>query len=277
MLNNNTLILLSLMLLTSCTSVIDRTIPLSDEFQTSADLIVVKTPLWRFPDSVYDIKVGEYQTVKADTSFRTTHKELVDTSWGLGLLTYLLDDELFYLSEEYKIEAYQRFSFSLQQAEQDVSSANCEIFSQNSAKEQHIEKASSSYQPSTKEHRLKTFLICGITIKGQNWQLTLNSNAQNNTTVTLKNETDLFKVESLSNIITLTQGENGIEKTSSPPWLPDSSGLEFYRGDLQVAAYSFVGDPKIWVRNDIPLSDKEVLFTASYSLTLFNWLDSKWR
>ena len=58
---------------------------------------------------------------------------------------------------------------------------------------------------------------------------------------------------------------------------PLKSGLEIYKEQQQVAAISFVNPEKIWLQKDISSKEKELLLTASYSLTLLNWLDSNWR
>ncbi|WP_434951733.1 hypothetical protein ACRWQL_19570 [Shewanella sp. HL-SH4] len=273
-------IALSLPLLTSCVSTIDQTIPLSNEFQTSSTVIILDNPSFRIPDSVYNNDLGIYSVVNAETSWKSSQKNLVDRKKDISFINYILfDDALSFISAEYEVDDTQRFSFTLQQNDENVSTSKCEIFSQSLTKETEANDIEFSGPSSHSSHntRLKTYLVCAITHNQKLWQLTLKSYQNQTTIVQVKSDDRSYQVEDISQNVSLVKKGDIIEQRHSAPWRSLSSGLEFFDNKEQVGALSFVGKPKIWLKNDLPDQTKQLLVSINYSLTMFNWLDSDWR
>jgi hypothetical protein len=273
-------IALSLPLLTSCVQTIDQTIPLSNEFQTSSTVIILDNPSFRIPDSVYNNDLGIYSVVNAETSWKSSQKNLVDRKKDISFINYILfHDALSFISAEYEVDDTQRFSFTLQQNNENVSTSKCEIFSQSLTKETEANdiEFSSPSSHSSQNTRLKTYLVCAITHNQKLWQLTLKSYQNQTTIVQVKSDDRSYQVEDISQNVSLVKKGDIIEQRHSAPWRSLSSGLEFFDNKEQVGALSFVGKPKIWLKNDLPDQTKQLLVSINYSLTMFNWLDSDWR
>jgi hypothetical protein len=266
--------------LTSCTSAVDQTIPLSNEFEVNSRVITLESPSWRIPDSVYNKNLGTYHIESSKTSWRSTDRTLVNRKKDISFINYILfDDALSFITEEFEVEETQMFSFNLAKDDLLISTSKCEIFSHSLAKETVAKDIEYSSKSSNSHHsaRVKTYLICAITHNKKLWELTLTSYSENNIKVQLKSEGLFYDIRGVSKIINLVKDGNLIEKRNSPPWLSLKSGLEFFQHKKQIAALSFVGKPKIWLREDLPTESKELLLSVNYSLTMFNWLDSNWR
>jgi len=266
--------------LTSCASTVDQTIPLSNDFEVSSKVITLENPSWRIPDSIYNINLDTYHTESSKTSWRSADRTLVNRKKDISFINYILfDDALSFITEEFEVEETQIFSFNLAKDDLLISTSKCEIFSQSLAKDTVAADIEYSNKSSNSHHsiRVKTYLVCAITHNNKLWELTLTSNNEENIKIKLKSESLFYEIKGVSKIINLVKDNNVIEKRNSPPWRSLKSGLEFFQYKEQVAALSFVGKPKIWLRDDLSTESKELLLSVNYSLTMFNWLDSSWR
>ena len=266
-------------LLTACVSTIDTTIPLSSQFEQNSALISLETPTWRIPDSVFNKSLGEHTIKNAYTSWQTADSKLVDQQRNSSFIDYLLlGDNLSLLVKEYEVNSNQRFSFDLTRDGVTAASSKCELFAlfmnKVTTTGRWSERGSSS--TSNTGDRLKTFLVCDVSHNGQHWQLTFNAAKGEKTKVELKTNNQSYRIEAISQSISLVKGSGGIEQRPMPSWVSHNSGLAFYSGTEQLAAFSFVGKAKIWLKSDLPTQTKELLLAVNYSLTLFNWLDSEW-
>jgi hypothetical protein len=266
--------------LTSCATTVDQTIPLSNEFEVSSKVITLENPSWRIPDSIYNINLDTYHTESSKTSWRSADRTLVNRKKDISFINYILfDDALSFITEEFEVEETQIFSFNLAKDDLLISTSKCEIFSHSLAKDTVAADIEYSNKSSNSHHsnRVKTYLVCAIKHNNKLWELTLISNSEKNIKVQLKSESLFYDIKGVSKIINLVKDNNVIEKRNSPPWRSLKSGLEFFQYKEQVAALSFVGKPKIWLRDDLSTESKELLLSVNYSLTMFNWLDSSWR
>lgn len=266
--------------LTSCATTVDQTIPLSNEFEVSSKIITLENPSWRIPDSIYNINLDTYHTESSKTSWRSADRTLVNRKKDISFINYILfDDALSFITEEFEVEETQIFSFNLAKDDLLISTSKCEIFSHSLAKDTVAADIEYSNKSSNSHHsnRVKTYLVCAIKHNNKLWELTLISNSEKNIKVQLKSESLFYDIKGVSKIINLVKDNNVIEKRNSPPWRSLKSGLEFFQYKEQVAALSFVGKPKIWLRDDLSTESKELLLSVNYSLTMFNWLDSSWR
>lgn len=273
-------IIVILSVLTSCASTIDQTIPLSNEFEVSSKVITLENPNWKIPDTIYNKNLEQYATENSKTSWRNSDKTLVDRKKDSSFINYILfEDALSFITEEFEVDDTQIFSFDLVKEDSLISTSKCEIFSQSLAKESIAKDIENSKRSSNSSHstRLKTYLVCAITHNNKLWELTLTSYSKNKFKVQLKSNDLFYEVKGVSKVISLVKDGNIVERRNSPPWLSLKSGLEYYQNTKQVAALSFVGKPKIWLREGLSSESKELLLSVNYSLIMFNWLDSHWR
>ncbi|GAA0820902.1 hypothetical protein GCM10009111_27090 [Colwellia asteriadis] len=269
-----------LSVLTSCASTVDQTIPLSNEFEVNSKVITLENPNWKTPDTIYDKNLDQYSTENSKTSWRNSDRTLVDRKKDSSFINYILfDDALSFITEEFEVDDTQIFSFNLVKGDSLISTSKCEIFSQSLAKETVAKDNENSKGSSNSSYgtRLKTYLICAITHNNKLWELTLTSYSKNKLKVQLKSDDLFYEVKDVSKVISLVKDGDIVERRNSPPWLSLKSGLEYYQNTKQVAALSFVGKPKIWLRGDLSSESKELLLSVNYSLIMFNWLDSNWR
>lgn len=258
----------------------DQTIPLSKEFESSSSVITLENPSWRVPDSIYNINLGIYATENSKTSWRNSDSTLVGRKKDTNFINYILfDDALSFITEEFKVEDSQIFSFNLVQDNSLISTSRCEIFSQSSAEETMAGDILYSKKSSNSSHsiRLKTFLVCAITHNNKLWEFTLTSYKEKKIKAQLRTSNLSYEIKEVSKVISLMTDGNIVKRRNSPPWLSLNSGLEFFKNKKQVAALSFVGKPKIWLKENLGTESNELLLTISYGLTMFNWLDSEWR
>ncbi|CAM4432722.1 hypothetical protein [Pseudoalteromonas ostreae] len=258
----------------------DKTIPLSSEFESSSTVITLDNPSWRIPDSIYNINLGPYVTENSKTSWRSLDSTLVGRKKDTSFINYILfDDALSFITEEFEVESTQVYSFNLVQDATLISTSKCEVFSQSTAEETvsgdilYPKKSSSS----SHNTRQKTFLVCAITHNNKLWEFTLTSYNEKKVKAQLRTNNLSYEIKGVSKTISLVKNGNTVERRNSPPWLALNSGLEFFKNKKQVAALSFVGKPKIWLKQNLSTESNELLLTVSYSLTMFNWLDSEWR
>jgi hypothetical protein len=272
--------ILILSVLTSCASTVDQTIPLSNEFEVSSKVITLENPSWRIQDTIYNKNLEQYSTENSRTSWRSSDRTLVDRKKDTSYINYILfDDALSFITEEFEVDGTQMFSFNLVKDDSLISTSKCEIFSQSLAKETLAEDILNSKVSSNSSHstRLKTYLVCAISHNNKLWELTLTSYSKKKLKVQLKSNDLSYEVKDVSKVISLVRDRNIVERRNSPPWLSLKSGLEFFQNKKQVSALSFVGKPKIWLKDDLSTESKELLLSVNYSLTMFNWLDSDWR
>ncbi|WP_144207645.1 hypothetical protein [Shewanella donghaensis] len=269
-----------LLSLSSCSTTIDRTVPISKEFEASSQLITLETPTWRVSGTVYNMDIGSYSVTQSNTTWVSRDKELIDRTKDTNFINYILfDDVLSVITEEFEVEGTQRFSFSINDEDASVSTSKCEIFSHSLSKETiSVDSNTSVIRTSPNMNfRQKTFLICTIEQNNSVWTLSLLSNKNESMKVSLSNNDETYDIKSISEIISIVDGVNGLEKRHSAPWRSLHSGLEFFYDNQQVAAFSFVGNPKIWLNESLSTDSKELMYAVNYSLAMFNWLDSDWR
>lgn len=272
--------ILILSVLTSCASTVDQTIPLSNEFEANSEIITLENPSWKIPDSIYNKNLGNYSADNSKTSWRSSDRMLVDRKKDTSFINYILfDDALSFITEEFEVDETQMFSFNLVKDDSLISTSKCEIFSQSLAEETVAKdhENTNRISNSSLSTRLKTYLVCSITHNKKLWELTLTSYSEKKVKVKLKSDNLSYEIKAVSKIISLVKDGSIIERRNSPPWLSLKSGLEFFQNTKQVAALSFVGKPKIWLKDDLSSESKELLLSVNYSLTMFNWLDSNWR
>lgn len=261
--------------LIGCTSIVDMDIPLSKQFKQNSNLIVIERPTWRVPDSVYNRKLGNYNTINSKTTSKSYDKTLVgrETTNGSFLNYLLFDKPLYSVINHYNVEMNQRFSFNLVKDGIKKGTSKCEIFSQSLAQESH-EFSGLGHTDRKNSNLAKVYLLCTIENGTQSATLVLESYAYKPLVVRLSsNDLKYTTKEVLERYDILSNGE----KRSSPPWLSISSGLKMYKGMQQVSAVSLLNKSKIRITQSLSVNEKELLLSANFCLTMFTWLEDSWR
>ncbi|QBY05130.1 hypothetical protein E2K93_12385 [Thalassotalea sp. HSM 43] len=275
----------ALTLVSGCANVIDITIPLTAEMQNQSQLYHFKTPTWRVPDSVYNTQLSDiYAISNAQVSSRehkdgeskiTPLHEDIDEA-QVNLVLSMLNGDSAYFIKKQQVMTEQTFSFALSKFQQAQIDVTCDILSKD-VNAQHLDKNGDALdRETTSEQRLSTTLSCLINQQDKQWQLTLNHGAKQELQVALKSEQQAFNVSGVDERIALVQGQQGIEKHSFPDFVQPYAGLNVFKDQQQLASISLVGDPKIWLKDDLTEDAKQVLLAASYGLTMYTWLDTEW-
>lgn len=263
-------------LFVACTSIVDITIPLSKSFQKESRVISLTSPTWRLKDSVYNKRLGEYFIANSKTTGEHLKDELINTKRVENFINYLLfDNDIYSIVKEFKREGNQRFSFELKRGSELKATSKCEIFTKYSftRKRSITQSSDESHSGSDLTTREKTFLVCSISVGTQHWGLTFKSNKHEPMVVKLNSTNSSYMVKNVSGHQDVLS--NG-ERRDVPSYLSPNSGLEFYKNNQQVAALSFLKNPKIWIKKGLSKEEEILLLSANYSLTMFNWIDGEW-
>jgi len=264
-------------LFVACTSIVDMTIPLSKSFQKESRVISLTSPTWRLKDSVYNKRLGEYFIANSKTTGERLKDELIDRKRVGNFINYLLfNHDIYSIVSEFKREGNQRFSFELKRGSALKATSKCEILTKSSftRKRSITQSSDESHSGSDLTTREKTFLVCSISVGTQHWGLTLKSNKHEPMVVKLNSTNSAYMVKDVSGHQDVLS--NG-ERRDVPSYLSPNSGLEFYKNNQQVAALSFLKNPKIWIKEGLSTEEEVLLLSANYSLTMFNWIDGEWK
>lgn len=260
-------------LIQSCTT-LTPTIPLSDEFKSNSKIVTLKAPFWRIRDSVFNMPIDKYRSSNTELSWVKTSEELTNKRReGGGVLDWLLFDDTGVIIKEFNVDRSQRFSFYILSGETLVSKTNCGIFSQ-SLKEENTTIDKDNRLTNNFDKRKRSFLSCIIKHRDKKWELALESNMNEPLSASLRTNNDEITLKEISGLIYLD--ESGEALSSAPSWFSQRSGLSFHYQDNQISAISFGDKSTFWVENDLAISKEELIFTANYALTLFNWVDGEW-
>jgi len=274
--------------LTACATTIDSKVSLSDEFESTSDVYVIEEPLGRVFDSVYNKKIGSYSVLNADTSFRKLKDKLVSSEGKENLIGYFMlgSKDLYVEVEKFDVTSTINFSFDIENDKSKTYGARCRIISLSMDERREAiitteeDKDSFPNFPSDKSEndrsaRSSTHLSCSITYGDESLNLNLFSNKSRKTNITLTGGDDGIVVKNIP-IYTVID-ENSNQYDYEDQYYAINSGLEFYINNQQVSALSFVGKPRVWLKNDMPEDKKQLLLTIGYSLFMFDWLDYSWR
>jgi hypothetical protein len=126
--------------------------------------------------------------------------------------------------------------------------------------------------------RLGSYLGCDLQRGSNNWFLTVDTLRNDTPTVRMRGQgqkfEDTFQFEPIKDSSYLVNGE----WRTLPNSFQQFSGLRFQLGNQTMGAMSFDGaNPKIWVSEQTPSEDRSLMLAMSYSLMMYDWLDSGWR
>ena len=260
-------------LLSSCASM-QKTIPVSYEFKQQSDVFLVESPSLTFFNFVFNKTLGDYQVVNTKrTANRATETFVEDSS-----ITKHFTDEVSYIVDEYEINRIQHFSFDLKKQNELIAIIQCDILSRSVDKKTITSTEGELNILSVKGDikRANTSLVCSINHNDRNWKLTLDAPFKQKFNATLTSEKLVYK---LTNVSVLADAQRKINKLEDTSYYQHSlnSGLKISNHIQQLSALTFIEEPTIWLKFDLPEEDKQLLLSVNYSLLMFDWLDSGWK
>ncbi|MFK8030630.1 MAG: hypothetical protein AB8G18_10345 [Gammaproteobacteria bacterium] len=258
------------------------TIPLSKTFEASAEAIKFNKPQGFLPFKKHNQQLSNYVVSEAHRRTRTEKTELTDVREKRNSLLkeLIFDSDPLFLVEEYEISGSTKFGFSLGDKVATKWRSECEAFTKDNAslKVTNQERNTGVIRSRRSfSDRLETFLACSIISDNENWQLIIKPDENGTMNFALTSGEKSYAVRATTDLYELVEGKNGPERRSLPPWVSGTSGVEIFSSNEQLSALPFVGEPIMWVKENLPPNKKELLLAVNYSLSMFDWFDDNWR
>nr|WP_315467884.1 hypothetical protein [uncultured Undibacterium sp.] len=282
-------------LLSACQTVQDQSIPLGREFIQNANQFSVKRPTWRLSDAVYQQALQSpresYEISGAKTGWgKSEQSHLWFSESGISLQGLEIKDKFLRFlfldlldmrqksSRRYLLKNENDFAFTVNASRSDMVQVRCRTLSMNDQIETTYKMDGNKTQRNTEATRLNSYLGCDIQKAEKHWYLTVD---------TLRNEIPIIKLQvdgqQLDKSLQFTMVKdssylvNG-EWRTLPSHFQQFSGLTIERDSQTISALSFDGQqPKVWIGEPLAAEEKTVLLAMSYSLMMYDWLDSNWR
>ncbi|TMP35053.1 hypothetical protein [Pseudoalteromonas rubra] len=198
-----------------------------------------------------------------------------------GLMGFVLfGDALSYVKEEFLVTAARDFSFELMAQGGLKGQSKCAIFALSNKTETTRHEVHNGIRSSLNDfgRREKTELLCTIQQGGTLWQLRLSAAEDEAVQVELTSQGKRYTVQLLNRAYSILPGQAGPEHRELPSWASMNAGLLFSNADKQaLAAYSFVGDQKLWLSQIMSDTQRELLLSVAYSLAMFHWYGGDWQ
>ena len=282
-------------LLSACQTVQDQSIPLNHEFKQHADQFNVKRPTWRLSDTVYQQKLqGPRDTFEITGTETGWGKSEKSQHWfsqsGFSINGIEIRDkflrilflDLLGMREKsrhgYLLKSENDFAFTVNANQSDMVQVRCRRLSIDDQLETTYKMGGNKTRVREATIRLDSYLGCDLQRGGKNWFLSVDTLRNDTPTVSIRGEEqkveDTFQFELIKDNSYLVNGEWRTVSFNFQHF----SGLQFQRGNQTVGAMSFDGNnPKIWIGKQVPSENKSLMLAMSYSLMMYDWLDSGWR
>jgi hypothetical protein len=290
------------LILSGCQTVQDQRMPLSPSFAANAEVISIKKPVMQFKDKHFEQLAADFDIHSMNISRGRTErsKQFFSSSGSKGITLQTSDrfsrfiwDQLLGLQAANKIqyelaaEREYRFQVSTRNALTDANQipieAQCQIFYfdrvQRIEREVVDKKGKTSTSTETQNERVQSFLRCELVQGAKSWILTLDMEGNQPPLVHLgrpisEDADDFYQIDTERGNQYLVNGQ----WRESPFQFKTISGLHIFKKETQVGAMSFEGQmPKVWLNRSNNAETRKVLFTASYALMMYDWLDKDWR
>jgi hypothetical protein len=265
--------------LTACKSVSDYSVPLPTPFLTNSVQYELKQPSSVFGDS-YAQQSGPFAISRVDISWLSTTKHsLTPGGNALEKVVYELFSDEDPEVQHYKVRQKREYQFHSSDGAQSIK-VECQLKNESLLQETVRPQQEKTAGVEQNNHhareldRQQTRLSCVLQQADRQWQLTVALTEQQQPILTLQSGSDVYP---------LTAIHHGVEKVDNqwrqlPDFASNFQGLHISNGGQMVAAMSFPGQtPKIWLSRNLAPAQQHLLFAASYSLQLLNWLDQDWR
>jgi hypothetical protein len=253
----STILLLPLLAsLSACTVTTYGTDNANPYLNKQGEIISLETPIIRFPDSVYNLDLGDYSVKNASVSLGDYTEELLDIRVETKFSNILLPwfGEWNQRLHTYEVSKSQKYSFELyDKGSKLLGAANC-IIQNVSVKDLALDEDDIRSEQSS---LLKaSFLSCTIQDQNTTWTLTFDQS---------RCQAAQFALQSSGQSKTIdTVSWNRKNRVSA--YILSSEGSE-------QAAVGIKGDPVIWLDSNLIQKDRILLLLSSYSLVLHVWLD----
>ncbi|MDK2597177.1 hypothetical protein [Pseudoalteromonas obscura] len=260
----------------------DTSVILPTELQSDTQLLRLKRPERELFGEIVDYQIDNYTITEQRVSELEAEERLIAKDFQrTGVIDFFLfDGAVSYLKKKYAINTARSFSFNLVQNQQQKVDAKCWMYALSEQTRQsdnsfgfkgHINSSSTEFSS-----RQKTELLCELAHEKKSWQLRLESSKEGPIALELKSETEAFAIKTIDRAVSFLSSNNGSETRELPRWASKDAGVELsYDGEV-VAAYSFIGQQKVWLSSQLSIEHKELLLAMSQSLSILNWQDKQW-
>lgn len=267
-------------LLVSCASVIDTRVILPSEFENDSQLIQFNQPFWLFKDSFYEQPLADYAITRVNISSAAETSELVREK-KLSVVSFLLDSNIigfhFLTNQNFEVNGNSSFSFDLSyNASLKVKNA-CDINYLDSKSYQENHRLFGKTIERESITRIDTSLVCSFSQNEKIWGLVVNADSEHNMSLQLTDGTKQFELKTIMQSYSLYENDKKLMSRTIGSRASKNSGISISFADQQISALSFVGEPKIWIKNDLDVTQRELLLAVNYSLAMFDWLNADWR
>lgn len=287
--------------LSACHTVQDQRIPLPNGFEQNAEVISVRKPIAQYKDQHFEqstpqfvvraMNIARGRSERSDRFFSSSGINGLQMTGGDRFTRFLWNEILGMrpmIRQQYKLAYEREFRFQVVPSVTSTLSAEpvdvqCQLYKLDDvAQTERIErdrKGNDRSSTVTETNRLYSFLRCELVLNDQVWQLGLDAEGNQVPVVQLGRPIS----ESAKDYYTL-EHERGNQFLVNGQWrespfpFASTSGLHIYKDQAHVAALSFEGqNPKVWLDKSNDANAKKILFAASYSLMMYDWLDREWR
>lgn len=267
-------------LLVSCVSIIDTRVILPFEFENSADLIQFERPTWLFKDSFYEQPLADYAITNVKITSTSEKSELIREK-KLSVVSFLLDSNIigfhFLTNQNYEVNGNSGFSFNLSHDAALKVKSSCDINYLDSKSYQENHRLFGKTTERESIMRIDTSLVCSFSQDQKSWGLIVNADREHNMSLQLTDGTKQFELTTIMQSYSLYEKDKKLMSRTRDSRDSHNAGISISFNEQQISALSLVGQPKIWIKNDLDVTQRELLLAVNYSLAMFDWLNTDWR
>lgn len=267
--------------LIGCRTIDDMKVNISPDLNSRATMYNVVQPSGYVDNKSYHQVFGDFSVDNVDFSWSETTTVPIDRTiadWGKDVANAAFLFLVFDIRDNYpgfwdqnRLMTQREFSFDLKHHGATVHS-QCRLLSVET--ETVYERGNDNRPSEYSHHREQSTLGCVITENGQISELLIDTPTDKPARMRLRHGTAPVELSVLKGLQMLSEGR--WEQTS---WAGPYSvhGMAFSAEGVEQGAVSLMGPfPKIWLDNRVAEPRQRLLAAASYSLIMYNWLDSMW-
>lgn len=267
--------------LVGCRTIDDMKVNISPDLNSRATMYNVVQPSGRITDQSYHQVFGDFSIDNVDFSWSETTSMPIDRTiaeWGKDVANAAFLFLVFDIRDNYpgfwdqnRLLTQRQFSFDLKHHGATVHS-QCRLLTVET--ETVYERGTDNRPSEYSHHREQSTLGCVLTENGQVSELLIDTPTDKPARMRLRHGAAPVELSVLQGLQMLSQG-----RWEQSSWLGPYSvhGMAFSAEGVEQGAVSLMGPfPKIWLDNRVAEPRQRLLATASYSLIMYNWLDSTW-
>ncbi len=287
--------------LSACHTVQDQRIPLPQGFEQQSELITIRKPIAQYKDQHFEqntsqflvraMRISRGRSERSEQIFSASGVNGLQLNGGDRFTRFVWNEILGMrpaIKQQYKLASEKELRFEVVPTVNSTLNAEpvdvqCQLYQLDdiaySERTERDRKGNDRTSSTTERNRLYSFFRCELVLNNQVWQLGLDAEGNQVPTIQLgrpisDSAKEYYVIEHERGNQLLVNGQ----WRESPFPFASTSGLHFYKDDVQVAAMSFEGQtPKVWLGKSNSTEAKKILFSASYALMMYDWLDREWR